>query len=223
MKKDSVFTKRIEIPHEKEIVRVIFVMFIYYFLLYVFDVTTKIPSLLWTNFANVGLEILITLPFFFVYLKWCPKEEKLDIKNKKQYRLVPVLIVVFLIQSILEGYYYYGEFKLEFQMIKEGQVGWIIFYFFYYVFIIGIFEEFICRILIQNDLVTILGKAAFLAPLISAAFFGYMHMVQRDAICARSAFLFGLIIGYAKYYFKNCTFITIVLAHGLFDFILSLL
>lgn len=66
MKKDSVFTKRIEIPHEKEIVRVIFVMFIYYFLLYVFDVTTKIPSLLWTNFANVGLEILITLPFFLV-------------------------------------------------------------------------------------------------------------------------------------------------------------
>lgn len=223
MSKQSIFTKKIEIPHEKEIIRVAIVMYLYYWLWYVYDITTKIPSLLLTELTNIGLELLIAAPFVFVYFKWCKREPKINLKDKKQYKIVPFLLFICAIDYVVESFIYYGGVEVKFALITEGQFGWILFYFVQFFFVVAVTEEFMCRILIQNDLVTILGKAAFLAPLVSAAYFGYIHTVQRTTEVAVSAFVYGLIVGYVKYFNKNCTFITLVVVHGLYDFISILL
>lgn len=223
MKDNSLLNKRIELPHEKEIIRVVVVMYLYYWSWYIYDITTRIPSLFVTELVDVLLEIMIALPLFLVYMKWCKKEKPIDFKDKAQYKLVPVLLVACLANNIIQSFIDYGGMEVNFNLIKEGQVGWILFYFIESVFVIAVTEEFVCRIFIQNDLVTILGKLSFLAPLISAAYFGFIHTVQRTTEVAICTFVFGLLLGYAKYFNKKCTFITLVLVHGLYDFLIILL
>lgn len=223
MKNKSLLNKRIEVPHEKEIKRVVIVMFLYYWLWYVYDITAKIKSLLATELVNIALELTIAFVFFLVYLKCCKREPAIDWNNKKQYKLVPILLVACLVNGLIQMYIDYGEIEVKFELIKEGKIGWILFYFVQFFFVVAVCEEFMNRVLIQNDLVAILGKYGFLAPLISAAYFGYIHTVQRTTEVAISAFAYGLIVGYAKYFNKNCTFVTLVLVHGLYDFLLTLL
>lgn len=223
MEKKAGWNKRIEIPHEKELVRVILVMFTYYWLLYIYDVTTAIPTWFWTNLATSGLNILITLPYIFVYFKWVRSEPKINRKEKKQYYYVPVLLLLTLANFYIQSQYFYGEVSISFAGLKELGIITIIYYFVHYIFIVAVSEEFMSRILIQNDLVSILGKLSFLAPLLSAAYFGFIHSVQRDTEHVICAFVFGLLLGYAKYIFKKCTFVTLVLVHGLYDFLIMLL
>lgn len=223
MSKESIFTKKIEIPHEKEIIRVAVVMYLYYWLLYLYDLTIKIPTLFATELANAGIKILITAPFVFVYIKWCKREPKINLSNKKQYKIIPLLLVICAIDYVVESFIYYGGVEVKFALIRDGRFGWIIFYFIEYFFVVAVAEEFLFRILIQNDLIAVFGKASILAPLLSAAYFGFVHTVQRSTEVAISAFVYGLIVGYAKYFNKNCTFVTLVVVHGLYDFLSILL
>ncbi|MDD6328011.1 MAG: CPBP family intramembrane metalloprotease [Lachnospiraceae bacterium] len=223
MKKESILNKKIELPNEKGIIRVGLIMYIYYWLLYCYDLTEKIDSLFLTNLALVGIMIGITLPFYFIYRKWTRHEEKLNLKNWKQYVIAMGLLVLVFINYLIQSYMNYGTFGFSFDTFERFNVASLLFCFFQYACVVAVTEEFMFRVLIQNELVDIFGRFRWLVPVITAAYFGYIHTVQGNVAQAWSAFVFGLILGYAKLYIKNCTYLTLVIVHGLYDYLIVIL
>lgn len=88
----------------------------------------------------------------------------------------------------------------------------------YYFMVVGVAEEFIFRVCIQGYLEKHLGNLDWIAPLISAMLFSVWHFIAATPLVVAIAFVWGLIWGYAKKYMKNCTFIAVVIAHGMYDF-----
>lgn len=104
--------------------------------------------------------------------------------------------------------------------IFSGNIIWL---FIYYFFVVAICEEFFYRVYVQGELEVILGRFRWLAPIISGTLFGMMHIVNMGPDSALMNTIIGIVIGYMKMYLKNCTFISCVMAHGLYDFIITLI
>lgn len=88
---------------------------------------------------------------------------------------------------------------------------------------VGVGEEVVFRGYIQNQFSVWLKKCGFLAPLIAAVFFGLWHIINGGIVQVLFATAIGCVLGYGKYFLKNCTLLSVILAHGLYDFSLVLL
>lgn len=88
---------------------------------------------------------------------------------------------------------------------------------------VGIGEEIVYRGYIQNQFEIWLKKCKWLAPLIAAAIFGLWHLINGNIIQVLFTTLIGCVFGYAKYFIKDCSLLSVILAHGLYDFSLVLL
>lgn len=88
---------------------------------------------------------------------------------------------------------------------------------------VGVGEEIVFRGYIQNQFTIWLKKYNRLAPLISAVIFGLWHLINGSIIQVLFTTLIGCVFGYAKYFLKDCSLISVIIAHGLYDFSLVLL
>lgn len=218
---------QINIKHEREIKCLVLVMLFKYCSLYLYDLLACIPTLLWTNVAGIIMMIVFFGLIYIVHRKWGTYREKpIEWGNKKQYIWAVILLVATLI-----WYYLYVVRKyvqnddLLYIEKKDGFLffsmpfGWCLYYLIYYL-IVAVTEEFVYRVFVQGNMCIIFGKISFIAPLLSALYFGICHHVQGNSMQVVVTFVYGLIIGYARYLFKNCTYLSAVIAHCLYDFLI---
>ena len=88
---------------------------------------------------------------------------------------------------------------------------------------VGVCEEIVFRGYVQNQFEIWLKKCKWLAPLIAAILFGLWHIINGSLIQMLFTTLIGCVFGYSKYFIKDCTLLTVIIAHGLYDFSLVLL
>lgn len=217
---DNILNKKIEIKNEKQIKVLLFIIVLRHVSTYLFDIDMYIPSAFWSMVVGCMIFMIITLPCLIAYKKVGLYKIEVDFKNKKQY-IYGVLLVIpmILCASISSGESLYDMFtSLEdkYVMRESDNFLWL---FIYYMFVVALTEEFCYREYIQGELKVLLNKLAFLAPAIAAFCFAYMHIVQGSVGQVRFNVMVGLVLGYARYFIKDCTFISLVIAHGLYDFI----
>lgn len=91
------------------------------------------------------------------------------------------------------------------------------------IFFVGVGEEIVFRGYVQNQFSIWLKKRKWLAPLIAAVFFGLWHIINGSLIQVLFTTVIGCVFGYAKYFIKDCSLLSVMVAHGLYDFSLVLL
>ena len=88
---------------------------------------------------------------------------------------------------------------------------------------VGVCEEIVFRGYIQNQFEIWLKKCKWLSPLIAAVLFGLWHIINGSLIQVLFTTLIGCVFGYSKYFIKDCTLLSVIIAHGIYDFSLVLL
>lgn len=88
---------------------------------------------------------------------------------------------------------------------------------------VGVGEEIVFRGYIQNQFTVWLKKCKWLSPLIAAAMFGLWHLINGSLIQVLFTTAIGCVFGYAKYFIKDCSLLSVIIAHGLYDFSLVIL
>ena len=88
---------------------------------------------------------------------------------------------------------------------------------------VGVCEEIVFRGYVQNQFEIWLKKCKWLAPLIAAVLFGLWHIINGSLIQVLFTTLIGCVFGYSKYFIKDCSLLSVIIAHGLYDFSLVLL
>ena len=88
---------------------------------------------------------------------------------------------------------------------------------------VGVCEEIVFRGYVQNQFEIWLKKCKWLAPLISGVLFGLWHIINGSLFQVLLTTLIGCVFGYSKYFIKDCSLLSLIMAHGLYDFSLVLL
>lgn len=177
-----------------------------------------------TNLINiVPIRILVLVLFnllngliAFIAMKLSEMKLEISFKNKMQY-LVGIVIAVSLsiviaVIPALCGFPFVGN-HMDFSWFD------LIYNFLFYLFIIGPVEEFVFRVYIQDALISCFKKHQWIGVVIASLLFGLWHIINGSLIQVLFAFGIGLVFGFAKYKMKNCTYLSVVLAHGLYDFL----
>lgn len=105
----------------------------------------------------------------------------------------------------------------------EPSAGLLIFSAVQDILFIGVCEELVFRGYIQNQFEIWLKKCKWLAPLISGVLFGLWHIINGSLFQVLITTLIGWVFGYCKYFIKDCSLLSVIIAHGLYDFSLVLL
>ena len=98
----------------------------------------------------------------------------------------------------------------------------LIYNFFFQIFIIGVIEEFVFRIYLQDAFVSLFSRRSWLGVIIPAFLFGLMHASSGNLFRVAFTLCFGLILGFLRHKVKFCGFFALALAHGVYDFALIL-
>ena len=161
------------------------------------------------NLINAGIA--------YAAMKRTDMKLDLDVKNKKQYLvgfcIAYDLTIAIAILPALCGYSLVGGHR-EFSKLA------LLFYFFYYMLIVGPAEELIFRVYMQDTLVSMLKKHKWIGVVLASLLFGAWHLINGSLMQAAFTFGIGMIFGMCKYTIKSCKFIGLALAHGIYDFLI---
>ena len=91
--------------------------------------------------------------------------------------------------------------------------------FLFYMLIIGPVEEFVFREYLQDAFMNFFEKNKWLAVVIASFLFGLWHIINGSIIQVIFTFGIGLVFGFAKYKIKDCGYMGVAFAHGLYDFL----
>ena len=105
----------------------------------------------------------------------------------------------------------------------EPSVGFLVISAVQDIFFVGVCEEIAFRGYVQNQFEIWLKKCKWLAPLIAAVLFGLWHIINGSLIQVLFTTIIGCVFGYCKYFIKDCTLLSVIIAHGLYDFSIVLL
>ncbi len=141
---------------------------------------------------------------------------KIEIKNYRQY-LWAFLVFAFLTISIAVVPSLFGK-SLIGGKLYPPYADTLIYSALFYIVFVGPAEELIFRGYIQELLETLLPKNKWLGAVISAALFGLWHIINGSFLQVLFTFGIGLVLGLAKYFIKDFTFISAALTHGIYDF-----
>lgn len=86
---------------------------------------------------------------------------------------------------------------------------------------IAVVEEYVYRIFIYNKILE-LKNSKLLAVIVSSMLFGLCHF-SYDLDWIISSIIFGILLSGARSKFKNCSFISLIIVHGMFDFLIKYL
>lgn len=173
------------------------------------DITAlKVIVHIFLNLPN-GLIALIAMKLTNMKINIAPK-------NKRQYligaAIALVLNVVIAIVPAFCGFSLIGN-HMDF--------SWTVltYDFLFYMLIIGPVEEFVFREYLQDAFMNFFEKNKWLAVVIASFLFGLWHIINGSIIQVIFTFGIGLVFGFAKYKIKDCGYMGVVFAHGLYDFL----
>ena len=94
--------------------------------------------------------------------------------------------------------------------------------FLFYVIAVGPVEELVFRVYVQETFISFFEKHKWIGVIIASFLFGLWHMINGTLFQFLITFGIGLVFGFAKYFLKNCKYLGVATAHGLYDFSLTL-
>lgn len=152
----------------------------------------------------------------WIAMKLAGMKVSLDLKNKYQYRIgvmiALVLSVVLAIIPALCGFSLVGN-HIDFSWFI------LIYDLLFYMLIIGPVEEFVFRVYLQDTFVSFFEEHKWLGVVIASFLFGLWHIINGNVVQVLFAFGIGLVFGFAKYKTKGCGYVGVSVAHGLYDFL----
>lgn len=152
----------------------------------------------------------------WIAMKLAGMKVSLDLKNKYQYRIgvmiALVLSVVIAIIPALCGFSLVGN-HIDFSWFV------LIYDLCFYLLIIGPVEEFVFRVYLQETFVSLFEEHKWLGVVIASFLFGLWHIINGNVAQVLFTFGIGLVFGFAKYKIKGCGYVGVAFAHGLYDFL----
>ena len=148
--------------------------------------------------------------------KLLPTKHRLWLQILIGFAIAAVLCLTFGIIPILCGTSFVGSHT-------EPSAGFLVISAVQDILFVGLGEEIVFRGYVQNQFEIWLKKCKWLAPLIAAVLFGLWHIINGSLIQVLFTTLGGCVFGYCKYFIKDCSLLSVIIAHGLYDFSLVLL
>ena len=174
------------------------------------DYTLRVISLVVLNLSNGAVA--------FLAMKLC----KMKIDIKFQGWQIPIGMTLALALSLVIavipasfGFSLVGG-RTEFSLYA------LIYDLLFYMLIIGPVEEFIFRVYLQDAFVSFFPKRQWIGVIIAAFLFGIWHIINGSLIQALFTFGIGLAFGFTKHKIKDTGYIGVAFAHGLYDFLNTL-
>ena len=178
------------------------------FIKYIDVIAFKIIAKVFLNLFN-GLIALIAV-------KLTDMKIEIDFRNKHQYLIgTAIALCLSLVIAVIPAL---------FSLIgKHVDFSWfvLIFDLLFYLLIIGPVEEFVFRVYLQDTFVSFFEKNKWLGVLIASFLFGLWHIINGSIIQVLFTFFIGLVFGFAKYKIKDCGYVGVAFAHGLYDFLIA--
>lgn len=140
----------------------------------------------------------------------------IDFKNKKQYLIgIGIAIIMSLCLAVIPVLF--GTSLVG----KHTDFSWssLLFNLFFYMIIIGPVEELIFRVYLQETFIGFFYKNKWMGVIIASFIFGLWHLINGSFIQGLFTFGIGLVFGFSKYLIKNCTYLSVAVGHGLYDFL----
>ena len=160
------------------------------------------------NLSN-GLIALIAMKLTNMKINIAPK-------NKRQYLIgAAIALVLNVMIAIVPAF-------CGFSLIgNHMDFSWTVltYDFLFYMLIIGPVEEFVFREYLQDAFMNFFEKNKWLAVVIASFLFGLWHIINGSIIQVIFTFGIGLVFGFAKYKIKDCGYMGVAFAHGLYDFL----
>lgn len=140
-----------------------------------------------------------------------PTKRRLWLQVLIGFGLAALLCLIFRIIPILCGQRFSGSYKeMSLSEIIFNSVKMIVF--------VGFGEEIIFRGYIQNQFEIWLKKCKWLSPMITAILFGLGHFINGTFNNVLVGLFCGCVFGYAKYFIKDCSLLSVAIGHGFYDF-----
>ena len=155
----------------------------------------------------------------YISMKLMKMQIKINLKNKKQY-LIGAGIALALSSAIaiipaLCGVSLVGN-HMDFSWFS------LVYDFLFCMLIIGPVEELIFRVYLQDGFISFFQHRKWFGVILTALLFGLWHLINGGIIQVLFTFGIGLAFGFAKYKIKECSYISVALGHGLYDFLITL-
>ena len=91
--------------------------------------------------------------------------------------------------------------------------------FVFFLLAVGPVEELVFRVYVQETFMSFFTKHKWIAVIIASFLFGLWHIINGSLIQVLFTFGIGLVFGFVKYFLKDCRFLGVATAHGLYDFL----
>lgn len=179
----------------------------------------KYIDVLWLKISAIVFLNLLNGAIAYISMRNMKMLISVDFSNKKQYLIgggiALALSAAIAIIPALCGFSLVGNHK---------NFSWfdLVYGFLFNMLIIGPVEELICRVYLQNAFVSIFSRYKWMGVVMAALLFGLWHLFNGNLFQMLFAFGIGLVFGFAKYKIKDCTYISVALGHGLYDFLITL-
>ena len=199
----------------------IFVLTIHCLLLYGFDAIPLQGNIWVQRLLETGYKFVVALPAVIGFL--IQKRKIKDVFSNNRHFWKYSLVILLITSCVATGYtllfYCFNPVDtgdMEFQMPKAYT---IIYYLVTDILVTGLLEEFVFREFVLGTLNEITGHKGVPEAVISAVIFGLVHLVNGNWEQVAFATFLGLVLGITKQKYKDCTFLSCVLAHGMYNFI----
>ena len=171
-------------------------------------------NVLWLRIAAAAGINLLNAGVALLAMKLTGMRVRVDFRNKRQY-LIGVAIALCLSMVIavipaLCGFSLVGDHR-DFSWFT------LIYSFLNYMLIIGPVEELIFRVYLQDTLSDFLGKR--MGVVLAAFLFGLWHLINGFFMQMVFTFGIGLVFGFARSKVRDCSYLSVALGHGLYDFL----
>lgn len=173
------------------------------------------------DISALKITALIILNLLNGFIAWLAMKQTdmivdVDFKNKRQYLIGAIialaLSVIIAVIPALCGFSLVGE---------HTDFSWfdLIYNFLFYLLIIGPVEEFVFRVYLQDTFVSFFENHKWLGVVVAASLFGLWHIINGNLVQVLFTFGIGLVLGFAKYKIKDCSYVSVAFGHGLYDFL----
>lgn len=168
--------------------------------------------------AIVVLNLLNGL-IAYISMKLMGMKADIDIKNIRQYLIGCILgialsLVIAVIPAICGVSLVGKHMEFSWEMLIHD--------FLLYMLIIGPIEEVVFRVYLQDVFVNLFEKHKWIGVVIASFLFGLWHLINGNIFQVLFTFCIGLVFGFAKYKIKDCTYVSVAIGHGVYDFINTL-
>ncbi|MDI3310891.1 MAG: type II CAAX endopeptidase family protein [Thermoanaerobacterium sp.] len=181
------------------------------------DITTKIIITL------LVYVVVTAIPFLIIILRKIPFTQLGYTKDNIGKQLKIVFFIFCITISFVVLPLFFGVSKEDVLSIKYSSIWVLLFYLIYDFLFVGFGEEFIFRgYFIQR--LAVATKSDLFAIIFSSLLFGLWHFPNgRNALQVIMTTILGLFYGFSKYKMKNCSTVSVSVAHGLHDATIALL